>query len=84
MLVPRPSVRLSCKMVNKAGVSPPSISLSILRFLNSIDSGVSKPAGIEVIPLGVISPSAPGVTRPLASPSSLAKKSLIKFKICKS
>ncbi|KAL0130777.1 hypothetical protein PUN28_002414 [Cardiocondyla obscurior] len=32
-------------------------------------SGVSKPAGIDVIPLGVIKPSAPGVTSPLASPS---------------
>ncbi|KAL2729331.1 hypothetical protein V1477_016511 [Vespula maculifrons] len=55
--------------ITEGGVSPPSISLSIFFFLNSIVSGVSNPAGIDVIPLGVISPSAPGVTNPLASPS---------------
>ena len=48
----------SCITVYNAGVSlPASIRSSIsFRFRSSIMSGVSKPAGIDEIPLGVIRP----------------------------
>lgn len=65
------------KALSKINHTYPSISLSIFFFLSSIISGVSKPAGIEVMPDGVISPSA-GVTKPdlSGSPSTSPSPSL--------